>query len=104
MTTRTPGGAPFSGSGSSGDAGQSLCHNRNYPVCWVFIEEEETAQTQYEPSKTERVIADGGANLKRLSVAVLVDGVYEDQKTEDGKIQKVYSPKKRRYNTELQRW
>jgi len=56
-------------------------------------EEEETAQTQYELSKTERVIADYGANLKRLSVAVLVDGMYEDQKTEDGKIQKVYSPR-----------
>ena len=57
-------------------------------------EEEETAQTQYELSKTERVIADYGANLKRLSVAVLVDGVYEDQKTEDGKIQKGLQSKK----------
>lgn len=56
-------------------------------------EEEETAQTQYELSKTERIIADHGANLKRLSVAVLVDGTYEENRTEDGKIQKIYVPR-----------
>lgn len=44
-------------------------------------------------SKTERIIADHGANLKRLSVAVLVDGMYEEQKSGDGKVQKIYIPR-----------
>lgn len=53
-------------------------------------EEEETAQTQYELSKVERMVSDHGANLKRLSVAVLVDGKYEKIESEDGKIQQTY--------------
>ncbi|OHB91714.1 MAG: flagellar M-ring protein FliF [Planctomycetes bacterium RIFCSPHIGHO2_12_42_15] len=90
VTTRVSGGAPFSGGGVPGMQA-NLMSQSGIIQSVGSSEEEETAQTQYELSKTERVIADYGANLKRLSVAVLVDGVYEDQKTEDGKIQKVYS-------------
>ena len=92
VTTRTSGGAPFSGGGVPGMQANLMSQSGIIQSVGPS-EEEETAQTQYELSKTERVIADYGANLKRLSVAVLVDGVYEDQKTEDGKIQKVYSPR-----------
>ena len=92
VTTRVSGGAPFSGGGVPGMQA-NLMSQSGIIQSVGSSEEEETAQTQYELSKTERVIADYGANLKRLSVAVLVDGVYEDQKTEDGKIQKVYSPR-----------
>src|SRR3990170_1188804 len=90
VTTRVSGGAPFQGGGVPGMQA-NLMSQSGIIQSVGSSEEEETAQTQYELSKTERVIADYGANLKRLSVAVLVDGVYEDQKTEDGKIQKVYS-------------
>ncbi|MCR4321251.1 MAG: flagellar M-ring protein FliF [Candidatus Brocadiaceae bacterium] len=94
VTTRVSGGAPFSGGGGVPGMQANLNLSQSGIIQSVgSSEEEETAQTQYELSKTERVIADYGANLKRLSVAVLVDGVYEDQKTEDGKIQKVYSPR-----------
>ena len=92
VTTRVSGGAPFSGGGVPGMQA-NLMSQSGIIQSVGSSEEEETAQTQYELSKTERVIADYGTNLKRLSVAVLVDGVYEDQKTEDGKIQKVYSPR-----------
>ena len=92
VTTRVSGGAPFSGGGVPGMQANLMSQSGIIQSVGPS-EEEETAQTQYELSKTERVIADYGANLKRLSVAVLVDGVYEDQKTEDGKIQKVYSPR-----------
>ena len=92
VTTRVSGGAPFSGGGVPGMQA-NLMSQSGIIQSVGSSEEEETAQTQYELSKTERVIADYGANLKRLSVAVLVDGMYEDQKTEDGKIQKVYSPR-----------
>ena len=92
VTTRVSGGAPFSGGGVPGMQA-NLMSQSGIIQSVGSSEEEETAQTQYELSKTERVIADYGANLKRLSVAVLVDGAYEDQKTEDGKIQKVYSPR-----------
>ena len=92
VTTRVSGGAPFQGGGVPGMQA-NLMSQSGIIQSVGSSEEEETAQTQYELSKTERVIADYGANLKRLSVAVLVDGMYEDQKTEDGKIQKVYSPR-----------
>lgn len=56
-------------------------------------EEEETAQTQFELSKTERVVAEHSASLKKLSVAVLVDGTYQTTKGEDGKIKRTYMPR-----------
>ena len=92
VTTRVSGGAPFQGGGVPGMQANLMSQSGIIQSVGPS-EEEETAQTQYELSKTERVIADYGTNLKRLSVAVLVDGMYEDQKTEDGKIQKVYSPR-----------
>jgi len=90
VTTRVSGGAPFSGGGVPGMQA-NLMSQSGIIQSVGSSENEETAQTQYELSKTERIIADHGASLKRLSVAVLVDGMYEDQKAEDGKIQKVYS-------------
>ncbi len=92
VTTRVSGGAPFSGGGVPGMQA-NLMSQSGIIQSVGSSENEETAQTQYELSKTERIIADHGASLKRLSVAVLVDGMYEDQKAEDGKIQKVYSPR-----------
>ncbi|MBM4064096.1 MAG: flagellar M-ring protein FliF [Planctomycetes bacterium] len=92
VTTRVSGGAPFSGGGVPGMQA-NLMSQSGIIQSVGSSEEEETAQTQYELSKTERIIADHGASLKRLSVAVLVDGMYEDQKDEDGKVQKVYSPR-----------
>ena len=92
VTTRVSGGAPFQGGGVPGMQANLMSQSGIIQSVGPS-EEEETAQTQYELSKTERVIADYGTNLKRLSVAVLVDGMYEDQKTDDGKIQKVYSPR-----------
>lgn len=92
VTTRVSGGAPFSGGGVPGMQA-NLMSQSGIIQSVGSSEEEETAQTQYELSKTERIIADHGASLKRLSVAVLVDGMYEDQKAEDGQIQKVYNPR-----------
>ncbi len=91
VTTRVSGGAPFSGGGVPGMQANLNLSQSGIIQSVGSSEEEETAQTQYELSKTERVIADHGASLKRLSVAVLLDGMYEDQKAEDGKIQKVYT-------------
>ncbi len=92
VTTRVSGGAPFSGGGVPGMQA-NLMSQSGIIQSVGSSEEEETAQTQYELSKTERIIADHGASLKRMSVAVLVDGMYEDKEAEDGKIQKVYSPR-----------
>ena len=92
VTTRVSGGAPFSGGGVPGMQA-NLMSQSGIIQSVGSSENEETAQTQYELSKTERIIADHGASLKRLSVAVLVDGMYEDQKADDGKIQKVYTPR-----------
>ncbi|MDO8141519.1 MAG: flagellar basal-body MS-ring/collar protein FliF, partial [Candidatus Brocadiales bacterium] len=92
VTTRVSGGAPFSGGGVPGMQA-NLMSQSGIIQSVGSSEQEETAQTQYELSKTERVIADHGASLKKLSVAVLVDGAYEDQKSADGKIQKVYTPR-----------
>ncbi len=93
VTTRVSGGAPFSGGGVPGMQANLNLSQSGIIQSVGSSEEEETAQTQYELSKTERIIADHGANLKRLSVAVLVDGTYEENRTEDGKIQKIYVPR-----------
>jgi flagellar M-ring protein FliF len=93
VTTRVSGGAPFSGGGMPGMQANLNLSQSGIIQSVGSSEEEETAQTQYELSKTERVIADHGASLKRMSVAVLVDGTYEENKSADGKIQKVYVPR-----------
>lgn len=93
VTTRVSGGAPFSGGGVPGMQANLNLSQSGIIQSVGSSEEEETAQTQYELSKTERIIADHGANLKRLSVAVLVDGMYEEQKSGDGKVQKIYIPR-----------
>ena len=94
VTTMVSGGAPFSGGGGVPGMQANLNLSQSGIIQSVgSSEQEETAQTQYELSKSERVIADHGSSLKKLSVAVLVDGAYEDQKSADGKIQKVYAPR-----------
>lgn len=93
VTTRVSGGAPFSGGGMPGMQANLNLSQSGIIQSVGSPEEEETAQTQYELSKTERIIANHGASLKRLSVAVLVDGTYEENKSEDGKIQKKYVPR-----------
>ena len=102
VTTRVSGGAPFSGGGGVPGMQANLNLSQSGIIQSVgSSEQEETAQTQYELSKTERIIADHGASLKRLSVAVLVDGMYEDQKTADGKIQKVYTARNKEDMTRI---
>lgn len=93
VTTRVSGGAPFSGGGMPGMQANLNLSQSGIIQSVGSSEEEETAQTQYELSKTERIIANHGASLKRLSVAVLVDGTYDENKSEDGKIQKTYVPR-----------
>ncbi len=93
VTTRISGGAPFSGGGMAG-----IQSNLNMSQSGIIqtagpTEEEETAQNQYEVSKTERVVANHGAMVKRLSVAVLLDGMYEEKKSDDGKMQRAYIPR-----------
>ena len=93
VTTRISGGAPFSGGGMAG-----VQANLNMSQSGIIqtagpSEEEETAQTQYELSKTERVVANHGAMVRRLSVAVLLDGMYEEKKSDDGKMQRAYIPR-----------
>ena len=56
-------------------------------------ESEETETTQYALSKVERAISEHEASVKRLTVAVLVDGNYVDEETEDGKINSKYVPR-----------
>jgi flagellar M-ring protein FliF len=53
----------------------------------------ETETTQYALSKVERVISEHEARIKRLTVAVLVDGNYEEEETEDGKVNRTYIPR-----------
>ncbi|BBO18125.1 flagellar M-ring protein FliF [Candidatus Brocadia pituitae] len=93
VTTRVSGGAPFSGGGVPGMQANLNLSQSGIIQSVGSSEEEETAQTQYELSRTERIIANHGASIKRLSVAVLVDGTYEENKSEDGKIQKTYVPR-----------
>lgn len=92
VTTRVTGGAPFSGGIPGMQANLNLSQS-GIVQSVGSSEEEETAQTQYELSKTERVIADHGTTLKRLSVAVLLDGSYEETRSTDGTIQKIYVPR-----------
>ncbi len=56
-------------------------------------ESEETETTQYALSKVERVMSEHEASIKRLTVAVLVDGNYEEEETEDGKVNSKYVPR-----------
>lgn len=53
----------------------------------------ETETTQYALSKVERVVSEHEASIKRLTVAVLVDGNYEEEETEDGKVNRKYIPR-----------
>ncbi len=53
-------------------------------------EKEETETTQYALSKTERAVSEHVAGIKRLTVAVLVDGYYKEEETEDGKINRKF--------------
>ncbi len=61
-------------------------------------EAEETETTQYALSKVERVVSEHEASIKRLTVAVLVDGNYEEEEAEGGKLNSKYIP---RTNEEL---
>jgi flagellar M-ring protein FliF len=63
-------------------------------------EKEETETTQYALSKIERAVSERAASVKRLTVAVLVDGYYEEEKTEEGKINRKF---KKRPDEELKR-
>lgn len=54
-------------------------------------EEEETIQTQYDTSRVERLVSEHSGVLQRLSVAILVDGKYEEVE-EDGEILRKYVP------------
>ncbi|MFQ5713232.1 MAG: flagellar basal-body MS-ring/collar protein FliF [Candidatus Scalinduaceae bacterium] len=63
-------------------------------------EKEETETTQYALSKIERAVSERAASVKRLTVAVLVDGYYEEEKTEEGKINRKFT---KRPDEELKR-
>ncbi len=56
-------------------------------------ESEETETTQYALSKVERVVSEHEAQIKRLTVAVLVDGNYVEEEAEDGTISSKYVPR-----------
>ncbi len=56
-------------------------------------EAEETETTQYALSKVERAVSEHEASVKRLTVAVLVDGNYVDEEAEDGTITSKYVPR-----------
>jgi flagellar M-ring protein FliF len=53
----------------------------------------ETSVTNYEISKTVEHIVNSVGNIKRLSVAVLLDGVYKPGTGSDGAKQTVYEPR-----------
>jgi flagellar M-ring protein FliF len=53
----------------------------------------ETETTQYALSKIERVVSEHEASIKRLTVAVLVDGNYEEEETEEGEVNSKYIPR-----------
>ncbi|MBI5307425.1 MAG: flagellar M-ring protein FliF [Planctomycetes bacterium] len=93
VTTRISGGAPFSGGGMAGVQANLNMSQSGIIQTAGSSEEEETAQTQYELTKTERVVANHGAMVRRLSVAVLLDGMYEEKKSDDGKMQRAYIPR-----------
>lgn len=54
-------------------------------------EEEETIQTKYDNSRVERLVSQHGGVLKRLSVAILLDGKYETVE-ENGEQLRKYFP------------
>ncbi|MBS1257084.1 MAG: Flagellar M-ring protein [Candidatus Scalindua arabica] len=56
-------------------------------------EAEETETTQYALSKVERVVSEHEARIKRLTVAVLVDGNYEEGENADGEVTSTYIPR-----------
>jgi flagellar M-ring protein FliF len=56
-------------------------------------ESEDTETTQYALSKVERNVSQHEASIKRITVAVLVDGNYEEEEMEDGKIVSKYIPR-----------
>ncbi|MFQ5687243.1 MAG: flagellar basal-body MS-ring/collar protein FliF [Candidatus Scalindua sp.] len=56
-------------------------------------ESEETETTQYALSKVERAVSEHEASIKRLTVAVLVDGNYEEEEAEDGEVNSKYIPR-----------
>lgn len=56
-------------------------------------EMEESESTQYALGKTERSISDHVATIKRLTVAVLIDGTYIEEETEEGEKTRTYVPK-----------
>ena len=56
-------------------------------------EAEETETTQYALSKVERVVSEHEASIRRLTVAVLVDGNYVEEEAEDGTISSKYVPR-----------
>jgi flagellar M-ring protein FliF len=57
--------------------------------------------TNYEINKTTRTIFKPAGTIKRLSVAAVIDGTYQDEKTEDGTATKRYIP---RSDTELKKF
>ena len=75
QSTEMPGGA-------NGDGGGKMSK-----------ESEETETTQYALSKVERVVSEHEARVKRLTVAVLVDGNYVDEEMADGTVNTKYEPR-----------
>ncbi len=53
----------------------------------------ETTRTNYELNKTVEHVIDAVGTIDRLTVAVMVDGVYEKVTAEDGTITEVYKPR-----------
>lgn len=56
-------------------------------------EKKETETTVYELSRVERNISENKARIKRLTVAILVDGMYEKVKGENGEMYAKYIPR-----------
>ena len=53
----------------------------------------ETTITNYELNKTIEHIVNATGNIERLSVALIVDGVYEEVEDADGELTQVYKPR-----------
>lgn len=53
----------------------------------------ETTITNYELNKTIEHIVNGVGGIKRLSVAVMVDGTYKDVPKNDGSVESIYQPR-----------
>jgi len=54
---------------------------------------EETVRTNYELNKTVEHAVNAVGNIDRISVAVMLDGTYEEVVAEDGTTQSVYQPR-----------